>query len=124
MVDSHAQLADDVEVGPYCVVGPDVSIGAGTRLISHVSITGYTTVGEGNLFYPFSVIGSEPQDVSYAHTKTQTLIGDHNTFREHVTVHRATEKEDGVTRVGSNNYMMVGVHVAHDCKVGSNILAR
>jgi UDP-N-acetylglucosamine acyltransferase len=121
IVDARAILGDDVEVGPYCLVGPNVVIGARTRLISHVQITGKTSLGEDNLLYPFAVIGAEPQDVSYRGTETRVVIGSRNTFREHVTVHRATEKEIGVTSIDDDSYFMVGCHVAHDCVIGSNV---
>lgn len=120
-VDPRAELADDVEIGPYCVVGPDVKIGRGTRLIGHVCLLGVTTLGEDNVVSPFAVIGGDPQDVSYQRTPTRVEIGDHNIIRENVTINRATEKEDGVTRVGSHNYLMAGAHVAHDCKLGDRI---
>lgn len=120
-VDPRADLADDVEIGPYCVVGPDVQIGRGTRLIAQVCILGVTTLGEHNVVSPFAVIGGDPQDVSYRRTPTRVEIGDHNVIREGVTINRATEKEDGVTRLGSHNYLMATSHVAHDCKLGDHI---
>jgi UDP-N-acetylglucosamine acyltransferase len=120
-VDPRAEIADGVEIGPYCVVGPDVRIGRGTRLISHVCVQGHTALGESNLVSPFVVLGGDPQDVSYQGTPTRVEIGHHNIIRENVTVNRATEKEDGVTRVGSHNMFMAGAHVAHDCKVGDRV---
>jgi UDP-N-acetylglucosamine acyltransferase len=120
-VDPRAELADDVDIGPYCVVGPDVKIGRGTRLIGHVCVLGATTIGEHNCISPFVVIGGDPQDVSYQGSPTRVEIGDHNIIREGVTIHRATEKEDGLTRLGSHNYLMATSHVAHDCKLGSRI---
>jgi UDP-N-acetylglucosamine acyltransferase len=120
-VDPRADLADDVEVGPYCVIGPDVKIGRGTRLIAHVCLLGVTTLGESNTISPYVVIGGDPQDLSYRSTPTRVEIGDHNTIREGVTIHRATEKEDGVTRMGSHNFLMATSHVAHDCKLGDHI---
>jgi UDP-N-acetylglucosamine acyltransferase len=120
-VDPRADLADDVEIGPYCVIGPEVRIGRGTRLLSHVCISGHTTIGEHNVIHPFAVLGGDPQDVSYRGTPTRVEIGDHNVIRENVTVNRATEKEDGLTRVGSHCFFMAGAHVAHDCKVGDRV---
>ena len=120
-VDPRAELADDVEVGPYCVIGPDVQIGRGTKVLAHVCILGVTTIGDFNTISPFVVIGGDPQDVSYNGTPTRVEIGDHNIIREGVTINRATEKEDGVTRLGSNNYLMATAHVAHDCKLGNRI---
>jgi UDP-N-acetylglucosamine acyltransferase len=121
-VDSRAQIADDVEVGPYCVIGPDVTIGRGTRLIAHVCIEGVTTLGEGNVVHPFVVIGGEPQDTSYKGSPTCVEIGDKNVIRESVTIHRGSEKEQRVTRVGSHNLLMVNVHVAHDCVIDDRVI--
>jgi UDP-N-acetylglucosamine acyltransferase len=120
-VDPRAELADEVEIGPYCVVGPEVKIGRGTRLLSHVCLMGVTTLGEGNVLSPFCVIGGDPQDHSYRGSPTRVEIGDHNVIRESVTVNRGTEKEDGLTRLGSHNYLMATSHVAHDCKLGDRI---
>ena len=120
-VDPRAEIADGVEIGPYCVVGPDARVGRGTRLLSHVCLTGHTSVGEHNLIHPFVVIGGDPQDVSYQGTPTRVEVGSHNVIRESVTINRATEKEDGLTRIGSHCYLMAGSHVAHDCKVGDRV---
>jgi UDP-N-acetylglucosamine acyltransferase len=120
-VDPRAELADDVEVGPYCVVGADVKIGRGTRLIGHVCILGTVDIGEGNVFSPFTVIGGDPQDLSYQGSATRVSIGDHNIIREGVTINRGTEKEDGVTRIGDHCFLMATTHVAHDCKLGDRI---
>ena len=120
-VDPRAELADDVEVGPYCVIGPDVRIGRGTRLIAHVCLLGVTSLGEYNTISPFVVIGGDPQDLSYRNTPTRVEIGDHNTIREGVTIHRASEKEEGVTRIGSHNFFMATSHIAHDCQIGDRV---
>src|SRR3954468_11572655 len=120
-VDPRAEIAEGVEIGPYCVVGPDVKIGRNTRLIAHVCLLGIVEMGESNVISPFSVIGGEPQDVSYHGAPTRVEIGGHNTIREGVTINRATEKEDGVTRIGSHNFLMATSHVAHDCKLGDRI---
>ena len=120
-VDPRAELADDVEIGPYCVLGPDVKIGKGTRLIGHVCILGEVALGEHNLVSPFAVIGGDPQDVSYRGTPTRVEVGDHNIIREGVTINRGSEKEDGVTRIGSHNFLMATAHVAHDCNLGDHI---
>ena len=121
-VDPRAELDDDVEVGPFCVVGPEVRIGRGTRLLNHVTVTGRVTIGEENRIYPGVVIGAEPQDVSYRGSPTEVLVGDHNVIREAVTINRATEKEDGVTVVGSHCFLMACCHVAHDCRIGDSVL--
>lgn len=120
-VDPRAELGDDVEVGPYCVVGPDVTIGRGTRLIGHVCLMGHVDLGESNTISPFAVIGGDPQDLSYRGEPTRVVVGDRNVIRESVTINRATTKEDGVTVVGSDNYFMAGSHVAHDCRLGDRI---
>lgn len=120
-VDPRAEIEDDVEIGPYCVVGPNARIGSGTRLIAHVCVLGVTRIGKNNTLSPFCVIGGDPQDVSYTGTDTRVEIGDNNLIREHVTINRGTEKEDRVTRLGSHNFLMAGCHVAHDCKLGDRI---
>ncbi len=94
-VDPRAEIAEGVEIGPYCVVGPDVKIGSNTRLIAHVCLLGVVEMGESNVISPFTVIGGDPQDVSYHGAPTRVEIGSHNVIREGVTINRATEKEDG-----------------------------
>jgi UDP-N-acetylglucosamine acyltransferase len=121
-IDPRAELADDVEVGPYCVIGPDVKIGRGTRLIAHSCVYGFTTLGEGNVLHPFTVLGGEPQDISCHGETTRLDIGDNNVFREGVTIHRGSEKDQGVTRIGSNNFLMANAHVGHDCVLGDRII--
>jgi UDP-N-acetylglucosamine acyltransferase len=122
VVDPAAELAADVVVGPFCDVGPNVKLGAGCKLISHVVIAGHTTAGADNVFYPNSVIGGPPQDRSFKGSATRLEIGDNNLFREAVTVHIGTEKGGGVTRIGNNNFLMVGAHFGHDVQVGDNCL--
>lgn len=121
-VDPRAELDEDVVVGPFCMIGAGVRIGRGTRLYNNVTLMGGVTLGCDNVLFPNVVIGAEPQDVSYQGSDTRVEIGDANTFREGVTVNRASEKEDGVTRIGSHNFLMGNCHVAHDCKLGSHIL--
>lgn len=117
-IDPRAELAFDVEIGPFCTIGPDVQIGRGTRLLGHVTLSGDVTIGEFNTIGPFVAIGEPPQDVSYKGTATRVEIGDHNVFREGVTIHRASEKEDGLTRIGHHNILGAGAHIAHDCQLG------
>lgn len=121
-IDPRAEIADDVEIGPYCVIGPDARIGRGTRLIAHVCLLGHVILGEHNTIHPFAVIGGEPQDFSYRGQPTRVEIGDGNVFREGVTVHRGSEKEAGLTQIGSQNYFMANVHIGHDCVMGDRIL--
>ena len=121
-VDPRAQIEDRVVIGPFCVVGPDVSIGSNTQLKSHVVITGRTSIGSGNCFWPNSVIGGDPQDVSWQNSDTEIAIGDNNCFREGVTINRGAEKEDGITRVGNHNLFMANSHVAHNCRIFNNVI--
>ncbi len=122
VVDPRAEIGPGVSIGPFCIVGPLVKIGRGTRLESHVTITGRTTIGEYNRIYPNAVIGAEPQDLSYRGSETCVVIGDHNVIREGVTINRATEKEDGNTLIGNGGYFMAACHIAHDCKVGDRVI--
>jgi UDP-N-acetylglucosamine acyltransferase len=121
-VHPDAELDEDVVIGPFCVVGPHVRIQSGTRLVSSVTIMGHVSIGADNIIYPHVVIGGEPQDISYAGSDTQVIIGDGNTIREGVTINRGSEKEDGVTRIGDKNFLMACSHVAHDCKMGNHII--
>src|SRR5690349_5530180 len=101
VIDPRAQLHEDVEVGPHCIVGPLVSIGSGTQLIANVTIMGKVSLGRGNRIFPGAVLGGDPQDVSYRGSETQVVIGDDNLIREGVTINRGSEKEDGITAVGN-----------------------
>jgi UDP-N-acetylglucosamine acyltransferase len=121
-VDATAEIDDDVEIGPFSVVGPKVRIKSGTRLINSVTVMGRATIGHDNVIYPNVVIGGEPQDISYAGSDTQVIIGDGNLIREGVTINRGSEKEDGITRLGDKNFLMACSHVAHDCKLGNHII--
>ncbi len=121
-VNSRAELGDDIEIGPFCVVGPHVKLGNGCQLINNVTLTGHTTIGERNRFFPNCVIGGEPQDYSYKESATWVEIGDDNLFREGVTVNRGAEKEDHGTRIGHRNLLMSNAHVAHNCCIGNNVM--
>jgi UDP-N-acetylglucosamine acyltransferase len=122
IVESGAELGNDVEIGPLCFVGRDVQVGDGTRLIGHATLLGPARIGHRCRVFPYATLGGEPQDRSYAGERTTLEIGDDNTFREQVTVHRGTEKGDGVTRIGSRCLLMVGAHVAHDCRLGDDVV--
>ena len=122
LVDPSAQLADDVEVGPFCVIGPNVTLGAGCKLLSHVNINGHTTIGERNIFYPNSSIGCDPQDKKYKGEPTRLVIGDDNVIREHVTIATGTIQDHGITVVGNRNLFMANVHIAHDCIIGDDTI--
>jgi len=117
-----AELLPGVRVGPYCIVGPGVRLGRGTVLDSHVVVDGDTRVGEGNRFYPFTSVGLAPQDLKYRGEASRLEVGDRNTFREFVTVHRGTALGGNVTRIGSDNLFMAECHVAHDSQVGSHTI--
>jgi UDP-N-acetylglucosamine acyltransferase len=122
VVDPRAELDEDVRIGHHCVLGANVKIGRGTRLENSVTLTGHTSIGRDNRFFPGCVIGGEPQDLSYQGSPTQVIIGDGNVFRECVTVNRGTEKDEGTTRIGHNCYFMANSHVAHDCIVEDRVI--
>lgn len=119
-VHPEAQLDSGVWIGPGCVVGAGVTIRKNTRLLANVHVDGRTEIGSDCVFFPFSVIGTEPQDVGYRGEETLVRIGDRNKFREFLTIHRATPKGGGLTSIGSDNYIMAYSHVAHDCHVGNS----
>jgi UDP-N-acetylglucosamine acyltransferase len=122
VVEAGARVADDVRIGPYCVVSSGAEIGCGTVLANHVTIVGGVRIGERNRIFANCVIGGEPQDVSYRGSDTRVEIGDDNIIREGVTINRATEKEDGLTAIGSSNFLMAACHVAHDCRIGDHVI--
>lgn len=122
VVAAGAELADDVEIGPYSIVGPEVRIGAGTRVGPHAVVEGRTTIGAGNRIFQFASVGAIPQDLKYHGEPTELVIGDGNQFREFTTIHIGTEGGGGVTRVGDRNLFMNFSHVAHDCRVGSRAI--
>jgi UDP-N-acetylglucosamine acyltransferase len=122
IINSKAKIATNVEIGPYATIGPNVEIGENTLIQSHVNITGNTTIGKGNKLYSFASIGSDPQDLKYKGEETTLLIGDNNTIREHVTINTGTVQGGGLTKIGNNNLIMIGAHIAHDCIIGNNIV--
>ena len=115
-------IGQDVSIGPNCYVGPNVVLGDRCRLHNNVTITGRTTVGADNEFFPGAVIGCAPQDLKYRGGDTEVVIGAHNVFREYVTIHTGTEIAGGVTRVGDHNLILVGCHIAHDCEIGNHCI--
>jgi UDP-N-acetylglucosamine acyltransferase len=124
IIDPSAVIGDNVKVGPYSVIGPKVVIGEGTEIASHVVINGPTKIGKNNRIFQFSSIGEEPQDKKFHGEDTTLEIGDNNLIRESVTINRGTVQGGGVTRIGSNNWIMAYVHIAHDCIIGNdNIFA-
>ncbi|MBL0085979.1 MAG: acyl-ACP--UDP-N-acetylglucosamine O-acyltransferase [Ideonella sp.] len=120
IVDPSAELDAGVTVGPYAVIGAQVRIGAGTRVDTHCVIQGRTTIGRDNHFYPFGSIGGMPQDMSHDGEVTELVIGDRNTVREFCTFNTGTRKEEGITRIGDDNWIMAYVHIAHDVRLGSH----
>ena len=117
IVDPAAEIGTDVEIGPYSVVGPNVVIHDRCKLQHHTTVEGYTTLGEGCEVYPQAVLGTPPQDIKYSGEKTILKIGKRNIFREMVTVHPGTDNGGGITQIGDNNLFLIGVHVAHDCRI-------
>jgi UDP-N-acetylglucosamine acyltransferase len=122
IISADAELADDVRVGPCTVIGAGVRIGAGSEIGAHCVIKGPTTIGQNNRFYPFGSIGDDPQDKKYAGEATRLEIGSGNTVREYCTINRGTSQDEGVTSVGDNNWLMAYTHIAHDCRVGNDII--
>lgn len=117
-----AKIEDDVTIGPWTCIGPEVEIKAGSWVGPHVVIKGPTSIGRNNSIYQFSSIGDDPQDLTYRGEKTRLEIGDNNTIREYCMINRGSTKGDGVTSIGNKNYLMAYVHVGHDCIVGDNTI--
>jgi UDP-N-acetylglucosamine acyltransferase len=122
VISPQAQIAADVDVGPFSVIGADVEIGAGTWIGPHAVINGPTRIGAGNKIFQFASLGDAPQDKKYKGEPTRLEIGDRNVFRECVTVNRGTTHGAGVTRIGDDNLLMAYAHVAHDCRLGDKIV--
>ena len=122
VVDASARIPASCRIGPYCVVGADVETGENCELVSHVVLDGPTKLGSDNKIYPFSVVGMDPQDISFAGEPTRLEIGDHNVIREYVTISRGTVKGGGVTRIGSHLLIMAYAHIGHDCVVGDHAM--
>ncbi len=118
--DSKARIDHTAEVGPYSIVGAEVEIGAGSRLMAHVYVEGPTWIGEDNIFYPYSTVGVASQDLKYKGERAETRMGSRNKIREFVTIHRGTEGGGLVTKIGDDNLLMAYVHVAHDAQVGNH----
>jgi UDP-N-acetylglucosamine acyltransferase len=122
IVDARAELATDVEIGPYAVIGPHVRLMEGVRVAAHAVIDGRTVIGAGTRIFPFASIGQIPQDLKYKGEPSELVVGANNTIREYVTMNPGTTGGGMVTRVGSHGLFMVGVHIAHDCKVGDHVV--
>lgn len=122
IISPKAEISAGVKIGPYCIIEDNVHICEGCSLEAHIYITGNTYIGEDCHFYPFSSIGTLPQDLKYKGEQTQLKIGCRNIFREFITVNIGTEHGGGITTVGDDNYFMAYSHIAHDCQVGNNVL--
>ncbi|TMP79688.1 acyl-[acyl-carrier-protein]--UDP-N-acetylglucosamine O-acyltransferase [Pseudoalteromonas phenolica] len=122
VIESGAQLGENVKVGPYSYIGNDVVIGDNTIIESHVVVKGPSKIGKGNHFYQFASIGEACQDKKYKDEPTQLIMGDNNIVRECATIHRGTIQDQGVTKIGSNNLFMAYTHIAHDAVIGNNVI--
>ena len=122
IINKKSKISETVEIGPYCTIGPDVELGPNTKLHSHVNLVGNTKFGKNNEIFPFTSIGTEPQDLKYEGEKNSIIIGDNNKFREYVNINPGTSQGGSVTKIGNNNLLMVYTHVAHDCDIGNNIV--
>ena len=122
LVDSKAELADNVTVGPWSIIGPGVQIDEGTEIGPHVVIKGPTRIGKNNQIFQFASVGEDCQDKKYAGEATELVVGDNNVIRESCTIHRGTTQDQGITRIGNGNLLMVNVHIAHDVVLGDNAI--
>ncbi|MBI3754879.1 MAG: acyl-ACP--UDP-N-acetylglucosamine O-acyltransferase [Deltaproteobacteria bacterium] len=122
VIQNGAKIEEGVEIGPYSLIGKDVTIGKGTIVSSHAVIEGWTTIGHDCKIHQFVSIGAPPQDVTYKGEKTEVVIGSNNAIREFVTIHRGSVKGGGKTIIGDKNFLMAYVHIAHDCRIGNNVL--
>jgi len=122
LIDSKAKISNNVKIGAYSIIGPNVQIDQGTEIHSHVYITGNTKIGSNNKIYPFASIGNDPQDLKFQGENTLLEIGNNNKIREYVTINIGTKGGGGLTKIGNNCLFMVSAHVAHDCIVGDNVI--
>lgn len=124
IIHPSAQIAVDVQIGAYSIIGEQVSIASGTQILSHVVVAGFTRIGKNNQIFQFASVGERCQDLKYQGEETWLEIGDNNIIREHCTLHRGTVQDQGITKVGSHNLLMVNTHIAHDCIIGNhNVIA-
>ena len=120
VISSRARVHEDVSIGPYSIIGADVEVGPGTRIESHVVLKGPCVIGRDNHIFQFASLGDDPQDKKYAGESTQLVIGDRNTIREYCSFNRGTVQDEGITRLGNDNWIMAYSHIAHDCVVGNH----
>lgn len=122
IIDESAVIASDVQIGPYSIIGAEVEIGVGTVIGPHVVIKGPTHIGKDNRIFQFASIGEDPQDLKFHGEQSRLVVGDRNTIRECVTMHRGTEEDNSLTQIGNDNLFMAYVHIAHDCVIGNHII--
>jgi|SRR6185312_4369671 len=122
IVDPAARIHETADIGPYCIVGAEVEIGARTRLMANLFVEGPCTIGEDNVFFPFSTVGVASQDMKYRGEWAETRIGSRNSVREFVTIHRGTQGGGLLTQIGDDNLLMTYTHVAHDCVIGNHVI--
>ena len=122
VIDSKAKIAENVKIGPFCYVGPEVELNENVELISNVHIEGNTKIGKGTKIFPFASIGTQPQDLKYNNEKNSIIIGDSNIIREYVTINPGTKGGGSKTILGNNCLLMISSHVAHDCKIGNEVI--
>src|SRR5437899_4386006 len=122
IVHPKARIAPTADIGPYCIIGEEVEISPGTRLMANVYAEGPTWIGEENIFYPYTTVGVASQDLKYKGERAETRIGHRNKIREFVTIHRGTQGGGLLTSIGSDNLLMAYVHIAHDCSVGDHVI--
>ena len=122
IINKNAKISKNAKIGPYTAIGPNVEIGDNVEIYSHVNIEGNTKIGDGTKIFPFASIGSQPQDLKFKGEKNSLIIGKNNTIREYVTVNPGTKGGGGVTIIGNNCLFMISSHVAHDCKIGNNVV--
>lgn len=122
IINTHAEIDNDVTIGPYCIIGEKVRIRKGTALVGHIVIDGKTDIGENCTVSAFASIGSPPQDTTYRDEETEVVIGNNNIIKEYVTINRGTPSGGGLTQIGENNFVMAYAHIAHDCKVGNHVI--
>jgi UDP-N-acetylglucosamine acyltransferase len=122
IVDPGARIDQTADIGPLCIVGAEVEIGARTRLMANIFVEGPTTIGADNIFFPYTSVGVAPQDLKYKGERSETRIGDRNRIREFVTIHRGTEGGGLITSIGSDNLLMTYTHVAHDVRIGNHVI--
>ena len=122
IISTKAKISKNTKIGPYCIIDEGVSIEEGCELISHVHLSGNTKIGKNNKFFPFSSVGSIPQDMKYSGEDSKLVIGKNNTFRESVTINPGTKNGGMITKIENNCLFMVGSHVAHDCQISSNVI--